>query len=288
MFLQAYIDDSSSEPTGATFVLAGFVSTAPAWLEFADKWQAELDAPPAIEYFKMTEAHALQGQFQGWDRAIADARTLRFAKIAQSHALMGLAGGLSVTDFNTHIRSVKLPSRSLATDFPYFGLFAQVILMMAEYQRGHGIQAKCDFIFDEQTGFDRDAVQYWPQIVEIAKKAALGSFLGAKPTFKSDRDFLPLQCADMYAWHMRRYFEAYDRGMVEPNEVRDTLIHTQWQPAWMQITHDQQQWMGTKLAAQQAEIMAANPGVSLLEAGKPQRKLTAKVLRKQAKEALKP
>jgi hypothetical protein len=31
-------------------------------------------------------------------------------------------------------------------------------------------------------------------------------YIGSAPIFRNDREFLPLQAADMYAWQIRRYF----------------------------------------------------------------------------------
>jgi hypothetical protein len=41
-------------------VLGGFIATAPQWEAFVPEWQAMLDAPPRISYFKMSEAGRLE------------------------------------------------------------------------------------------------------------------------------------------------------------------------------------------------------------------------------------
>src|SRR6266851_757494 len=70
MPFQAYIDDSGSEPQSPVFVLGGFIAPHEKWASFSEEWQAALDQDPKLEYFKMTEAAHLGGQFsrrRGWD-----------------------------------------------------------------------------------------------------------------------------------------------------------------------------------------------------------------------------
>jgi hypothetical protein len=59
------------------------------WLPFTDEWQAALDQTPKLDYFKMTEAHNLRGQFdprKGWTESKRDARVLDFAHIVTKFA----------------------------------------------------------------------------------------------------------------------------------------------------------------------------------------------------------
>src|ERR1700722_10154118 len=67
--LRAAIDDSGSSAPEPYFALAGFISDADSWEgenKFLDRWQAVLDEPPALEYFKRSEAFRAEGQFRGW------------------------------------------------------------------------------------------------------------------------------------------------------------------------------------------------------------------------------
>jgi hypothetical protein len=70
MVLQAYVDDSGSEPRSTFFVLGGFIARSDQWGLFADEWGAALHRAPRIAYFKLNEAMGLKKQFDkelGWD-----------------------------------------------------------------------------------------------------------------------------------------------------------------------------------------------------------------------------
>lgn len=53
---QAFVDDSASDEGEARLFLAGYINAADKWGLFSDAWQEQLSNPPAIEYFKMSEA----------------------------------------------------------------------------------------------------------------------------------------------------------------------------------------------------------------------------------------
>src|SRR5689334_5142091 len=102
LILQAFTDDSGNEPTQKLFVLAGFVSPASAWALFSDEWQAALDTPPRLEYFKMAEANRMQEQFhprRGWDETKRDERVLLLARIARKYASFAAHVSISHADF---------------------------------------------------------------------------------------------------------------------------------------------------------------------------------------------
>ena len=62
--LQPYIDDSGSEPQSHTFVLGGLIAEPAEWLAFSADWQKALESGPVkLDYFKMSEAMSLMGQF---------------------------------------------------------------------------------------------------------------------------------------------------------------------------------------------------------------------------------
>lgn len=60
----AFVDDSGSGGDSPYFVLAGYAACESAWTTFLPHWQSVLDLPPKLEYFKMSEAESLKGQFR--------------------------------------------------------------------------------------------------------------------------------------------------------------------------------------------------------------------------------
>jgi hypothetical protein len=134
LFPQAAIDDSGSEPQSPTFILAGFAAPFGAWLSFSQAWQSVLDKTPKLEYFKMSEAASLSGQFhrrRGWTERKRDTRVLEFAQVARDHAALRIHASMPSKLFRKYVTSKAAPERKLAMDSPYVMLFFQVILATA-------------------------------------------------------------------------------------------------------------------------------------------------------------
>jgi hypothetical protein len=85
IMLQAYLDDSGSEPQAPHFVLGGFLANVGQWKRFSDLWKQKLDAEQAIDYFKMHEAMAFRGQFEDMQRPLQDQKIFELAEIAHDH-----------------------------------------------------------------------------------------------------------------------------------------------------------------------------------------------------------
>jgi hypothetical protein len=165
LFPQAAIDDSGSEPQSPTFILAGLAAPFGAWLAFAAAWKALLDKPPKLEYFKMTEAASMSGQFhprRGWTEQMRDTRVLEFAHVARDFAAVRIHSSINNKLFRKYITSLPAPERKLGIDSPYVLLFMQTILAMATVGDRVGLEGACDFIFDEQGAFGREALDWWP------------------------------------------------------------------------------------------------------------------------------
>lgn len=210
---QAAIDDSGSEPQSPFFVLGGFIAPAEAWAAFADEWDAALKEPPGLDYFKMAEAASLaeDGQFspdKGWTEAKRDDRLITLARIIKNHAKIRIATAMPNDAFYKHISSLPASARTLSSDNPYGLLFMRTILAAGVFGSLRGIDSPCDFIFDEQLGFSDEVHRRWPQFKEILEKSTnsdLKNFVGSRPIYRDEKEFLPLQAADLYAWQIRHH-----------------------------------------------------------------------------------
>jgi hypothetical protein len=86
--LQAFVDDWAAETGDKRLFLAGYIGTAIQWIAFSYSyaWDIELRKSPSINYFKMSEAVALDGQFKDWHASDRDAKVLALARIIRMHA----------------------------------------------------------------------------------------------------------------------------------------------------------------------------------------------------------
>jgi hypothetical protein len=228
MLLQGYFDDSGSHPEGGWYVLAGFIAPAGSWKPFSDAWEAVLRKYPAIEYFKMSEAHNLTGQFAGWPAPLRDQKVFELAEVIEKYAVARIAAVVSQQDYNNHIKGVS-PWQEL--DDPYFMLFYQIIVLTAHFIKNledrnyPGLDfsnAEIDFVFDEQGKIGLNALSWW-DVLKQALDPQFVRFLGSSPIFRSDRRVLPLQAADLYAWHARHVFEGGDVTGIRTQAVIKTL-----------------------------------------------------------------
>jgi hypothetical protein len=77
-----------------------------------------------------------------------------------------------------------------------------------------------DFTFDEQTGFEFLLMEAW-KLWKLRLPPEYAKFM-FKIGFANDKDSIPLQCADLLAWHVRRQYirPAEDHGKPRPAYVR--------------------------------------------------------------------
>jgi hypothetical protein len=204
LVMHAYVDDSVEAPV---FVLAGFVARAEQWAELTVRWRSALERPPRLDFFKMKEAHALQGQFRGWSKADRDARLAEFVSIIRDHVLVAVYSVVHQRDY------LAVMKRRLAAqlDNPYWLMYHSIMMTVGRWEEGLGLREPVDFIFDEQ-GRQSDQVESIHSILIEHAPFGIRALFGARPTHRDDKETLPLQSADLLAWHIRRAQEEKDKG----------------------------------------------------------------------------
>jgi len=198
--LGAYIDDSGSGNPPA-FVLAGWVSRDQFWETFSDQWQSALSAIPSIRYFKMHEAHRLEGEFRGWNEEVRDHKLESLLAVIKGHAIFGI-----------HLAIPYAPYQVLFTDKfarqlnrPYVLGFYFVMIELLGFLHLSQWPERADFVFDEQ-GIDATyALAAYEMFTHFAPPE-LKPLIGARPIHRTDFELLPLQAADLLAWQTRRFY----------------------------------------------------------------------------------
>lgn len=199
LVMQAFIDDSQSSSSGREFVLAGYMASAPVWMQFSDEWSKALAELPSIDYFHATEAESRKDEFLGWDVVVRNRKVMKLAEIIDRFPLFSFDCRVGQDSFGRILRDASpYDLRS-----PYFSIFYGVIATAARQLHMHGIAVPIDFIFDEQGDVGPEAA-LWYNHVRLGLPSHLRPLLGGRPIFRSDRDIVPLQAADMLAWHLRR------------------------------------------------------------------------------------
>jgi len=200
---QAYVDDSASEMRDRRLFLAAYVNTADRWIRFADVWKEELDRAPSIEYLKMREAANLSGQFRGWSEQDRDEKLRHLFRIIRHFKPASFHASVSRADFER----IVAPYAPYGMKHPYSVCFQYLIIPIANQQaQVGGPKVPIDFIFDNQDGLGETARLIY-QAIRRTQPNAIQKFLSVDPQFRDDKLVLPLQAADVLAWHVRRRWE---------------------------------------------------------------------------------
>jgi hypothetical protein len=206
-FLQAFSDDSAAQEGDRRLFLAGYLHRADTWAEFANHWDAELKAWPAIEYFKAAEAHNLSKQFdykKGWNEQKRNAKVGNLVEIIRAFQPLSFEFSVNRQIFEDELKPVS----PYGLKKPHFTMCFAVVAGIARYLAQEGVDTPVEFIFDEQEGVDADLLLFFSHMKKNLPIEAQNLIEGL-PTFKNDRDkrYMPLQAADLLAWHLRREHE---------------------------------------------------------------------------------
>jgi hypothetical protein len=187
--------------------------------------------------------------------------------------------------FEKYIKSLATPERTLMVDSPFVLVFTQIILAMATFGDRVGIEKACEFIFDKQDGFHNIALTAWSNMktqVQNSARSDLSRFIGPDPTFADDKTFLPLQAADLFAWHLRQHYSRNQVLIVPPGPV---LRQFETMQAITRVYDEAELQRLRSFLLKGGEVFAANnPTIPLVHAGKT--KAERKRIRRQTKGAL--
>lgn len=199
--LSAFMDDSGSEGKGPVFVLAGFISYTEIWERFSASWAECLTKPPALPYLKMSQAKRLHDTFRGWSSADRDERIKQFTDVILAQKVMTAnVFALYWDDFRRARDEHPEVADCHAYDMLFHGVMASVTRNLLKLD----IPQSVEFVFDEQ-GYagSRSIATYqsmkWKLPDELTMQVA------GSPRLADDKIVLPLQAADLLAWHVRRY-----------------------------------------------------------------------------------
>lgn len=200
--VKAFIDDSGGKNQGSVFVFAGWIGDVD-WEAFSSDWARCLERPPKIDYLSMREAASVRwqvrGQFRGFSEPDRDQKLRDLAGVIREYRL--IAYGCS-TDLDAFDKSF---ARAYLKPFnhPYFWPFQVTILGIGLELANRGFKVPAEIIFDEHNIFAPRVKKWYPSVREAMEDENVRAVLPLEPIFKSDKECLPLQAADMLAWLWR-------------------------------------------------------------------------------------
>jgi hypothetical protein len=217
VILQGFADESGST-SGNVYVLAGFISTPPLWMKFSDEWGKICAQEPKTPDFHMKKAVRLK-EYR-WTEAQRDKRIADLVALIRRRAQFRVDAVTARPNYERIVRG-KIPRQ---IDDPYFVLFYNVILAMAEFMDLLNIDGKVDFVFDVQNPEIEKNCVGWYNWIKAHVASRVKQRLGSTPIFRHDKDVLPLKAADLFAWQVRRHLnEELSRGIAH-NDTLDSIM----------------------------------------------------------------
>ena len=224
VMLKYFVDDSGSDAKAdGLYVLYGYLMEEQRWEDFAERWDAKLHQPDffPLTYFRMADADVGDGPFVGIDRVFRKRKVKDLAQVIYDCHPTAIGCKMTWKSYNEIVKG-KVDPR---LDNPYAILFFQVLRSVTDLQimltdsipgqlkeqakQEHGVEITVkpvEFIFDDQGPGGMQCLQWFGNL-KARLQEPYRTVLSNTPQFKDDRDLVPLQAADMLAWHIRRDYE---------------------------------------------------------------------------------
>jgi hypothetical protein len=197
MPIQAYLDDSGDKGQGRIVVFGGLISESEQWQQFEKAWTACLADPPAIRYFKFSEAAGFKDCFHGFSFQQRRRKVSALASLIAEHAVSGIYCAVDLLAFQETFANADRPF-----SHPKFSAYERVLfsLCLEIYERGYTSEP-FEAICDELPTHELKLKALYPHLRTLARFALQPEFviLPEKLCFTTDNDVMALQAADMMA-----------------------------------------------------------------------------------------
>lgn len=191
MVLKAYIDDSVD--AGNVLILAGYVASADSWARFSDDWQEILDMrmPYAIAAYHAANVGKNESEIE---------RSHFLYRVIEEHVDKACTVCINLSKLRYYFGVYGMKYDESAA---YHLGFREVVRYLSSAQSRTSDREPVDIIFDER-GEKAKVLEIWDDFMDMLPDH-MADVIGGPPSFQSDERILPLQAADMLAWHVRRY-----------------------------------------------------------------------------------
>jgi len=226
------------------YAVAGYLAASEHWRAIADEWKAVLDTPPTIEYFHMSECYAAMavkqdqeelGQFYGFSPKEAEQKLDALVAVLENNAI-SLTAIHSVTTWDIFQHVFEEAERNDIYGSPFYLCVMDIVDCCRSVFRKLDISPiPISFVFDERNDshyllrawglvkrirdkFQRPEFNQFPDVQEHLKSLRVMGPI----SFSDDKQCIPLQCADLLAWHVRRNYiqPVEDHGRMRPQYKR--------------------------------------------------------------------
>lgn len=159
----------------------------------------------------MSNAAHFEGAFKGWSFPDRDERVRRLAEIVNDYKLTAIHCSADVAAYAEIIAPMHTGGRSTyrrttaskALRDPYFICFQSMIMAVCYELLEQDVSGRFEIIFDENVVIG-PRVRAWYPVIRSFMEAQEQKVMPIDPIFRDDDEFVPLQCADLLAWLVRR------------------------------------------------------------------------------------
>ncbi|SNT35002.1 Protein of unknown function [Tardiphaga sp. OK246] len=215
----AHIDASGNMGQQPVYVMAGYFAPVNSWETFSRDWRVALETPRSAQVIKASHLMACDKAFKGWSADERDQKLKVLATVINRHVLGSINIVVPVESWRKHFKG-KLDRGY--HDRPYYFAVHNLMATLVKYAHFKGMNTKIDFVFDSEDAEPIAEIQStYADFVRTAPPH-FRPYLGGAPIFRKDEDVLPLQAADLLAWHVRRaYVEAQRKTPRSDTSVID-------------------------------------------------------------------
>src|SRR5260370_4478160 len=224
---QAMIDETDSHELGPTvFLLGGYIASVEQWEGLTDAWKNELDRDPKLQYFSFREAYPTSekphGQFANFSEAKRDERVANFRRIIERYITNEIIIGFLMQSYNDTFRG----RRKMINNPNHFALPNLMAAAAQNLKEAGMLKQPVEFICDDRKIEERNLLDAWFYARKHSKPEPPDLFdkiLTTAPVFRSSRDVIALQTADLFVGWTRRVNIAVLNGKEPPRLPGATL-----------------------------------------------------------------
>lgn len=218
LVFQSALDDSGKDGISPAFVLAGYSARPAEFMDMADAWRALLTKEPKLDYIKGYEAFGLHTQFKDWTVDERDQRLLEFIELIARYSGKGIAFVIDSEPFSL-IKNLK-DEAGVSFKDPYQVAYLWSISTLLQVLPDLG-EDVMDMVFDCDLITRRQAARAYKSILKEWPTEITQRLLRKEPHWEDDRQFLPLQAADLLAYCVRAGRDPDERH----DRVRDSPVY---------------------------------------------------------------
>jgi hypothetical protein len=205
--LTTYFDDSGTNLESDAVLWCGVFGNHYQWEYFRQLWASKLNASvpgkEPLERFHMASCNASDGEFLRWSRTETDYLVHELVDVILKCGLYSDGAAISRKDWDD---LVKGNLRTALGDAEGYSL-RMAFVRASKWARGQGAN-EISIVFDRRKGREEEGKRIFQLFEHFAKIEPSA----VKPiSFKFDDSYrtLPLQAADLVAWHQYRYAIEY-------------------------------------------------------------------------------